>query len=263
MPRVTTLDKSLSVLEAVFRSQEGIGTRSLAALLGLNVATVHNIAQTFRERGYLHQDPKTKQFLPGMRMMLLGHHPSYRHSLVSSASAVMEDVARQLNESILLGAIEHHRIINLKYIPCQHALRVQEPEDVSDHSYCTAFGKVLLAALPTEELDAYLAETELKSFTPRTLDTPEKLRRNLDEVRRLGYARTCDEYCEGISAVAVPIHDPWGGILASIGASAPTIRMQEAQVESTLQVLKQAAASIERLWCKDLTPAPAVSPAGR
>ncbi len=256
MPRVSTLEKSLSILEAIFRSQDGIGTRSLAGQLGMNVATVHNIAQTFCDRGYLRQDPKTKLFEPGIRLVLLGQHPRYRHTLVSTASAIVDDVASQLNESILLGSIEHGRMINLKYVPSQHALRVQEPEELSSHSYCTAFGKVLLASLSDKELEDYLRETELQALTPQTLNTPEKLRPELAGVRQDGYARTCDEYCEGISAVAVPIRNPWGGTLASIGASAPTLRLsKEEQITHSLNVLKQAAAAIEQLWCKDMVPA--------
>lgn len=258
MPRVNTLDKSLSILETIFSKNEGLGTRTLAARMDLNVATVHNIARTFCERGYLRQDPKTKLFHPGVRVLLLGRHPSYLKSLTSSASPIVDQVAEDLEESVLLGSIDHGRIINLKYIPSTQALRVHEPEDVSDHSYCTAFGKVLLSSLSQEDFEHYLQETELVTFTPETLDTPERLTAELEKVREQGYAQTCDEYCEGISAVAVPIFDPWKGVIASIGASAPTVRMKKpGQFEHTLQTLRKAAETIENLWCQSLEKTPA------
>lgn len=258
MPRVLTLDKSLSVLESIFASGEGVGTRALAKRLDLNVATIHNIARTFCLRGYLRQDSRTKLFFPGMRMMLLGRHPSYLRSLTASASAIVDDLAERLNESILLGSIDQGRVLNLKYVASKQALRVHEPEDVSDHSYCTAFGKVLLASLLEPELESYLRETKLLPLTPNTITSPDKLREELKSVRDLGYAQTRDEYCEGVTAVAVPIRDPWGAIIASIGASAPTVRMQKAkQFEESLQILREGAAAIEHIWGEAMQAEPA------
>ncbi len=253
MPKVLSLEKSLSVLEAVLQSRKGIGTRSLEKKLGYNVATVHNIAMTFCHRGYLRQDPVTRHFFPGMKLMLLGRHPSCLHTMTASAAAIVNEIAERLKESILLASIDNGRILNLKYVPSKQALCVHEPEDVSDHSYCTAFGKVLLASLPEAELAAYLREIRLEQFTPQTISTQESLRAELQKVREQGYAITSDEYCEGISAVAVPIHDLWGSIIASIGASAPTLRMKKPrQFEENLHALQDAAARIERIWSEEI-----------
>ncbi len=257
MPKVLSLEKSLSVLEAIFQNQDGGGTRALAHQLGYNVATVHNIAMTFCQRGYLRQDAQTKRFFPGMRLMLLGRHPSYLHSLTASAAGVVDDLAEKLNESVLLGSFDRGRILNLKYVPSRQALRVHEPEDVSDHSHGTAFGKVLLSSLSEPELAAYLRETKLRRFTANTICAPEALLEELRKVRESGYAQTRDEYCEGVSAVAVPIRDPWGAIVASIGASAPTVRMQKTgQFEESLAALRKAAGTIERIWSEAMAAKP-------
>ena len=249
MPKVLSLDKSLSMLELIFQCRDGIGTRDLARRLNFNVATVHNIAMTFCNRGYLRQDPGSKHFYPGLRVMLLGRHPLFLDSLTSSASPIVDELAGRLNESILLGSIDHGRVLNLKYVPSPQALRVHEPEDISDYSYCTAFGKVLLASLPEAELEAYLRKTRLRQFTPKTICNPSGLRDELQKVRNLGCAQTRDEHSQGVSAVAVPIHDPWGMVIASLGASAPTVRMQKAgQFKKTLTELRRATAAIEQIW---------------
>ncbi|QYY36878.1 IclR family transcriptional regulator [Ruficoccus sp. ZRK36] len=258
MPRVNTLDKSLSIMEAVFQAPDGIGTRALAAKLDLNVATVHNIARTFCERGYLRQDPKTKLFHPGARIPLMGRHPSGLRPLTLAAGPFVREAADILNESVLLGAIDHGRIINLQYIPSKQALRAHEPEDVSDHSHCTAFGKVLLASLPENELEIYLHHTPLAAFTRNTLNSVDALRAELVNVRQQGYAKTRDEFCEGISAVAVPIHSPWGHVIASIGTSAPSLRMnKDGLFDKCLSTLKKAAQEIETVWGQSVNATPA------
>jgi len=254
MPKFSSLEKSLSVLEAVFKSTEGIGTRALQQQLGYNVATIHNIAQTFCDRGYLRQDRESRRFFPGLRLIMLGRHPDYLQTLTSSVSAIVDEVARKLDESVLLASIEGGRILNLKYVPGKQALRVHEPEDVSEHAYATAFGKVLLTTLSQADLEAYFRGNTLQAFTPKTLSTPERLRAELAKVRRNDFASTCDEYCEGVSAVAVPIRDPWGAVIASIGASAPTLRMQrKAYFNENLATLKKAAGDIGRIWNASLT----------
>lgn len=249
MPRVLTLEKSLSLLEAVLSSRDGVGTRSLAHRLKLNVATTHNIARTFCDRGYLHQDPETKSFRPGVRLILLGRHPSFLRSFTLSVAPVVDGIAEKLNESVLLATIDHGHVLNLKYVPSLQAVKTREAEDMSGHSYCTAVGKVLLASLTAAELECYLRCNPLRRFTSRTICETEKLVKELKTVLARDYATTRDEFCDGLSAIAVPVRDPWGVILASIGASAPTMRLQKTQhFKATLSTLKEAAMSLEEQW---------------
>lgn len=249
MPVVRTLDKSLLVLEAIIRQPDGIGTRAIAQELGINVATAHNIATTFAARGYVRQDAITRLFHPGVRLMLLSRHPAYLRSLTATARPTVHSIAEELNESVMLVSSDHGRLINLEYVPSQQALRVQEPEDVSGVAHCTAFGKLILAYYDESELTSYLNEHGLSRHTPRTITDPKVFAKELSKVREQGYSHSRDELCEGISALAVPIRDPWGSVFAALGASAPTVRLQnQEQMEFTLAGLRKASAEIERLW---------------
>jgi DNA-binding IclR family transcriptional regulator len=263
MPKVLTLDKSLSLLEMIVRHPEGIGTRPLAQKLGINVATAHNIATTFVASGYLRQDEVTRLFFPGVRLMLLSRHPAYLRSLTTTARHVVHAVAAELNESVMLVTGDHGRIINLEYVPSRQALRVQEPEDVSGVAHGTAFGKLLLAYFDEPTLDTYLAQYGLPRHTRHTITDPAAFRAELARVREQGFSQTRDELCEGISAIAVPIRDPWDSVFAALGASAPTVRLQnDEQVEFTLDGLRRAASEIERLWAHSTTPAASDVPPG-
>ena len=263
MPLVLTLDKSLSVLEAIVRRPEGIGTRALAQELGINVATAHSIATTFAARGYVRQDDVTRLFHPGVRLMLLSRHPTYLRTLTSTARPVIHAVAGELNESVMLVTGDHGRLINLEYVPSRQALRVQEPEDVSGVAHCTAFGKLLLAYFDEAALQTYLAQHGLARHTPNTITDPATFRAELARVRQEGFSHTRDELCEGISAIAVPIRDPWGSVFAALGASAPTVRLQnEEQVEFTLSGLRRASAEIEKMWASNSATSPSDVPPG-
>lgn len=267
MPTVLTLDKSLSLLEAIVRSPQGIGTRALAKEFGLNVATVHNIAMTFVQRGYLRQDEHTRHFHAGMRLHLLGRAPASRQPLVTAARRVAQSLSTELNESVMVVAFESgHRFTNFAFSPSRQALRVHEPEDMGAYAHCTAAGKVLLSQLDTTRLSTFLADHTLDRHTKSTITTRAALDRELAQVRAQGFAQTRDELCDGISAYAVPIRDPWGAVFAAIGASAPSMRMQkDATIKITLDGLRTAAAEIETFLAQD-TPATSesgVKPSGR
>lgn len=255
MPLVLTLDKSLLVLEAIVRRPEGIGTRALAQELDINVATAHNIATTFAARGYVRQDEVTRLFHPGVRLMLLSRHADYLRLLTELARPIVQAIAADLKESVMLVTSDHGRMINLEYVPSCQALRAQEPEDVSGVAHCTAFGKLLLAHFDEPALIRYLAEHGLTRHTANTITDPVAFRRELKNVRTQGHSHTRDELCEGISALAVPIRNPWGSVFAALGASAPTVRLQNAeQIASSLNGLQEAADRIERLWAHHPTP---------
>ncbi len=249
MAAVLTLEKSLQVLEAIVRHPEGIGTRPLAQLLGISVATVHNIATTYVRNGYVRQDETTRLFHAGIRLMLLGHHHSFLRSLTHTARAVVHKLSEELNESVMLVTSDRGRIINLEYAPSKQALRVQEPEDMSGVAHGTAFGKLLLAYFSEDELDTYLRQYGLPRHTQRTITDEARFRSELATVREQGFSETRDELSEGISAYAVPIRDPWGAVFAAIGASAPTMRLNDPeQIKVTIAGLRAAAAEIERIW---------------
>ena len=264
MPTVLTLDKSLSLLEAIVRSPQGIGTRALAKEFGLNVATVHNIAMTLVHRGYLRQDEHTRHFHAGLTLHLLGRAPASRQPLITAVRRVVQQLSTDLNESVMVVAFEGgHRFTNLAFTPSRQALRVHEPEDMGAYAHCTAAGKILLAELDADRLSTFLAHHPLDSHTRSTLTTRTALDRELAHIRTQGFAQTRDELCDGISAYAVPVRDPWGAVFAAVGASAPSVRMTKAEtIKVTLNGLRNAAAEIERFLAQAIPPAkPAVTAA--
>lgn len=247
MAILLTLEKSLGLLEAVVRSEQGLGTRALAKELGLNVSTVHNIATTFVRHGYLRQDEHTRHFHAGIRLSLLGRSHSAREPLGVIARQSVQRLSESLNESVMVVAMENGHLTNLAFAPSRQALRVQEPEDMSAYAHCTAVGKVLLANLDEARRAAFFNGRGLDRHTPKTITTNAALERELANVLTQGYAQTRDELCEGISAYAVPIRDPWRNVFAAIGASAPSFRMQRADtIKDTLSGLRETAAMIEK-----------------
>lgn len=260
MPMMLTVEKSLEIIEAVARSKQGIGTRALARELGINVTTVHNIAATLKHYGFLRQQQETKRFLPGLRLMMLGRHNSFLELMTQIGRPFIQKASKLLDESVMLAVLDAGRVVNLTYVPSTQALRVHEDQDISPQAYCIACGKVLLAAMPPQAQQAYANSIELTPFTKNTIVDRALLVAEIQKVRQQGYATTQDEAAEGVSAVAVPVADPWGHTIASIGASAPSIRFRKPGYrEHSLDVLRQMSQELSQTLAKGLiSPSPAV-----
>ena len=104
-----------------------------------------------------------------------------------------------------------------------------------DPAAATALGRVLLAAQSDEWLDDYLAEVRACARTRRARSsTPERLRAELDRIRRQGFAFVDQELEEGLRAVAAPLHDGDGRVVAAVNVALHTSRWPMDAIRSTL-----------------------------
>ena len=95
--------------------------------------------------------------------------------------------------------------------------------------HCSGVGKALLAAMPKSEVTRILRERGMLRLTPKTINSPAKLRQELDRSRALGYAMDDEEHAVGLRCVAAPIYDEWGRALGGLSLSGPMARVTDAR----------------------------------
>lgn len=249
MSAVLSVQKCLDIIEEVSATgAEGVGTRELARRLDINVTTVHNIASTLVGRGYLLQDPDTKRYRLGLRLLSLSGQRNLSRTLAEVSRPVLQRLVDELNETVMLAGLVNGKMMKLDHVTSDHLLRVSEPDDMVPHAHCTACGKVLLAGYSSKELQEYLSTRTLQQFTDKTITNTAELAGQLERIRHDGFAEVEDELCEGISATAVPIRDKQGKIMAAVGASVPSVRYKFAWRKKAMKALRQAASDIEKLY---------------
>ncbi len=114
-------------------------------------------------------------------------------------------------------------------------------------AYATSMGRVLLAGLSAEALDAFLDRARLEPLTERTITDPAALREELSRVRERGWAMVDQELEAGLRSIAVPVRDPHGAVVAAVNLSAHASRTTlEALRARLLPPLRGTAAAIER-----------------
>jgi IclR family pca regulon transcriptional regulator len=112
-------------------------------------------------------------------------------------------------------------------------------------AYCTSMGRVLLAGLSPARLDRYFESAKLEKRTEQTVVEPKKLRALIDDTRTKGYSAVEDELAYGVVAVAVPVYDQAGRIVASVNSSGHSRRTNRAKLaKERVPLLREVAAKI-------------------
>jgi len=164
------------------------------------------------------------------------------------AQSFLEKVSETLGESCSLSILHHDEVI---YIARSARKRIGSlHRDVGTHlpAHCTSMGRVLLAALPDSELDAFLGATELASFTRYTIVDKDELRAVLEKVRRNNYSLVDQELETDLRSIAIPIQNAAGRTIAAmnIGARA-SLTSKKQMLDALLPVMRNAAANMRPL----------------
>ncbi len=136
--------------------------------------------------------------------------------LLDAAVPVMAELCANLRETVLLGVPNAGRVRVVAKQVSPQELRYDADLTHPRPAYCTAMGRVLLAALPPDQRRRALAASPLRAYTPHTLTDPEALEQLLRQAREAGYATVEEQFVQGCSGVAAPITDGTGRVVAAL-----------------------------------------------
>jgi DNA-binding IclR family transcriptional regulator len=242
----TTLVKGLKMLEAVARSDGPRGVSELARELAITRSNAHRLLQTLSALGYVRHDAERGQYESTLRLFELGAGIVTRLDLRKVAHPIMQSLAREVDENVIISVRDGNEILVLDRIESTRALRTYTPLGTRSPMHCTSPGKVLLAHAAAEIVDA--VAHALTVFTSRTISSRAALNAELARVRAQGYAAVRAEWREDIAGIAAPILGSDGAVVAAMSVSGPIGRFKTAQTNIHLPRLLAATRQIsERL----------------
>ncbi|WP_276958864.1 IclR family transcriptional regulator [Allomeiothermus silvanus] len=240
---VEALARGLSVIRCFDESHERLTISAVARLTGLSRATARRSLLTLHALGYVATDGKLFWLTP--KILSLGHAYLSSTPLPRLLQPVLEEVSAQLHESCSASILDGEEIVYIARSATRRVISVGLGVGSRLPAYCTSMGRVLLAALEPEALEAYLARTPLRPLTPRTLTDPARLRLELERVRQQGYALVDQELELGLRSAAVPVRNARGRVLAAMNVGVQAARVSQEELQGRLlPVLRQAAASL-------------------
>ncbi len=234
---IAVVRKTLAALEKLAESDEPLSLAVLSARAQLPKPTAHRILQTLAALGYVAQEETGKYYLT-TRLDSLAQSSRYR-DLKARAIPAMNALHRQFNETVNLGVLEGSRVHYIHVIETSRSLRMMVQPNAADEYYFTAIGRAIAAHLPPPQIEAILKSTAFRPVTPKTVASPKKLQKILDETRRRGWAIDDEESVLGVICLAAPVFVD-GNPAAAISVTMPKIRatqkVRQAVVASLLSL---------------------------
>ncbi len=218
------VEGALSILETLGAVQS-MSLTELSKKVGLGKSSVYRLLATLVRRGYVEKDPRSDQYQLTYRLFALGSRGADRYGLREAAHAVMEALAAETGETVNLGVLDGTRVVNLHKVESPGLVRLRLDVEGGVPAHATGLGKVLLAALPPDELMRRLQGQRLKRLTPRTVGGFRALQRMLAQIRQLGFSIDDEECSLGLRCVAAPICDHRGVVVAALSISGPRQRL--------------------------------------
>jgi len=237
---VQSVDRAVTVLEILAREGEA-GVTEIASELGVHKSTAFRLVAALENRGLVAQHMDRGKYRLGVGILRLAGATTARLDLVQESRPICEQLAREVGETINVAVLADGFALYVDQVAGPSALQTRNWVGQRLALHATSNGKVLLAYRP----DARLAEP-LERFTQFTVVDPAVLERQLDDVRGHGYATTVDELEIGLTAVAAPVRDLDGRVIAALSASGPSFRLERAQLTKTTEAVCVAADEISR-----------------
>lgn len=238
---VQSIGRAFAILEEVARNRDGIGLAELSKKVGLHNSTTFHLVKTMVSLGYIRQLKDSKRYRIGRPLFALAASALDEMEMVSLATPVLEDLSAATGESGHFAVRMGDTVTVIARTSGAGAFQLTDRVGVVRPAYCTALGKVMLAALRDDQLERYLARTELKPMTPKSVTDAAMLRREIEEVRRAGLAFDDGEFDTEMRCVAVPVRDFTGQVVGAIGISGPVWRLSLQALQGRAMVVQEAA----------------------
>ena len=240
---VEALAKGIAILESFDAANPEMTLSEVARRVGLTPAAARRSLLTLETLGYIGR--KDKRFHLRPKLMALGSAFYVTARIDDILQDDLRGIVERFGDASSVGALDGGDVIYVAHHSVQRARRAAAVPGARYPAYATSMGRVLLAGLPDDAIDAYLKSYEPRKLTSKTCTNPKALRAEVMVARRDGYATTVDQLDYGITALAVPIRDADGRTVAALNSSGYSGMVTPDQlVKDRLPALREAASHI-------------------
>jgi IclR family pca regulon transcriptional regulator len=241
---MTSLARGLIVIQAFTQQNPQMTISQLSIKTGLSRAAVRRCLYTLAKLGFAGAEDGSRYSLRP-RMLTLSHTYTTSNTLSTAAQPILERMSAALHESFSVATLDGEDIVYIARTQVNRVMAVDLHIGSRLPAYCTSMGRILLAYLPPEQLEQYLAKVNLVPHTTRTITSVEKLRVILRNIRRNGYAICDQEYEVGLRSLAVPVYSSSGRVVATLNLSGNAPRLSVLEMQSRyLAPLRSAATEL-------------------
>lgn len=237
---IQAVEFALEILEYVARGQTSVGVSEMARAFGTTKSRIHRHLQTLVSAGYLIRNEETERYSISARLMALGQAVSESFELATAAREIARELRDLTGHAVAISQPERDGVRILLIVPSRSNIEIHVKPGSLLSFNSSAQGKVSLAFGDELALPRLISEG-FEMRTPYTIMDPDRLRAEVEAVRKRRWAVAPNESMVGLNALAAPIFDALGGY---VGAIAMTDSVQHiAQDPSTDQIRNLLAAA--------------------
>lgn len=241
-----SLARGLRVIESFEGHIDGRSIVEIAESTRLSRASIRRILLTLEVLGYVEKSRQVYRLKT--QVLRLGFSFLSSSSVVEAARPVLESITEQLHESSSMSMLDGDQIVYVARSAASRVLAAGLSVGSRLPAYCTSMGRVLLAALPDANLDAYLRDLKPRACTPRTITRIPQLKKKILEVRAQGYAIVDEELEAGLRSLAVPVLTRSNHVVAAINVGTHVSRVdRHTLIHRCLPALQEGARALRAI----------------
>ena len=246
MPQVIeAVVTTLNIIEHMAQARGPVGVSELASAVAMPKPRIYRHLRTLVSRGYASQEPQSEKYGLTMRLSHIGRAVADQTGVHVAMRSVMPALRERVHQSVVVGQIEDEGVRVLDILRQASAVEISSRPGTLFDFHCTAQGKVALAFGPPK-LWKKVQRTPLRQWTDATKTNLDRLKAEVDKVRKRGWAVAPGEVLSGINALAAPVFDAGGSLVATIGILGSVQHLAPRPAPAMIAAVLEAAADFSR-----------------
>jgi IclR family transcriptional regulator, KDG regulon repressor len=242
----TAVERALNILENVAHRREGLTNSEISRKLAIPKSSASYILRTLERRGYLRRDAESGRYRLGLKILSLGGDAQSNLDLADVALPFMTVLVERVHLTSHLAVLDQGEAVYIEKVEAPGFFKVNTWVGRRMFVHSTSVGKVLLAWLPKQEVEAIVRQQGMKKRTPKTISSVSRLLADLEIVRERGYSVDDEENSLGARCLGAPILDAAGNVAAALGVSGTITQVDQETLPKIVEALKETARRISR-----------------
>ncbi|WP_314944775.1 IclR family transcriptional regulator [Bradyrhizobium cosmicum] len=241
---VQSVDRALSILETLSEDDEGYRLSDLAVRTGLSASTVHRLLATLESRRFVQFDRAESKWHVGVRSFTVGASFARRRNFSAQAIPYLRKLRDLTRETANLAVVDDEFIIVLTRMESREIMRSLTQVGGRVPMVTSGVGKAVLATYSDEDVGAVIRHHGMPRLTEKSIVRPGDLFKELEKIRKQGYALDDEEACMGLRCVAAVVYNDCAEPLGAISVSGMTSRLTDQRLPEIGQIVRDVAAEL-------------------
>lgn len=211
-----TVERTLSLLEYLSEFKDGVGVNEISNHLDLPLSTTHRLLTALKNNGYVSQDYLTRRYSLGIGVLTLAVKLLNEMDIVQIAKPMLSELSTKYGQLVYISVLKNNKVICVDMVNNAKNMRYFVQIGTSMPTYCAASAKAVVAYQDEDLINRIIDNEKFHPFTKRTLISKDMVIEELKKVENQGYAICDEEMEEGVQAIATPIRDREGKVVASV-----------------------------------------------